>query len=104
MKKEQTMSEAFEKIHAAMEEALAIARGEVSGGIVHIRSASSVDVKAIRTRLGMTQAEFARNFGFSTATLRHWERGDRTPQGAARVLLGVIAQNPHVVMESLTHA
>ena len=31
------------------------------------------------TKIGMTQEQFAARFGFSTATLRHWERGDRTP-------------------------
>ncbi|MDP1535173.1 MAG: helix-turn-helix domain-containing protein [Rubrivivax sp.] len=29
----------------------------------------------------MTQEQFAARFGFSVATLRHWERGDRSPHG-----------------------
>jgi putative transcriptional regulator len=98
-KKEQTMPEETEKIHPATEKNLAVAR--VADGAARVRPALPVDARAIRTRLGMTQAEFARSFGFSMATLRHWERGDRIPQGAARVLLGVIAQNPQAVMESL---
>jgi putative transcriptional regulator len=36
-----------------------------------------LDVRAIRTRLGMTQQEFAMRFGFSINTLRHWEQGLR---------------------------
>ena len=31
-----------------------------------------------RASVGMTQEQFAARFGFSTATLRHWERGDRS--------------------------
>ena len=60
-----------------------------------------VDVKALRSKVGMTQAQFASRFGFSTATLRHWERGDRAPQGPALVLLQVISHNPNAVIEAL---
>ncbi len=38
-----------------------------------------VDVAALRKRMHMTQKQFCRRFGFSLATLRHWERGDRRP-------------------------
>jgi len=31
----------------------------------------------------LTQEQFAACFGFSAATLRHWERGDRSPHGSA---------------------
>jgi putative transcriptional regulator len=49
----------------------------------------------------MTQEQFAKNFGFSTATLRHWERGDRMPHGPALVLLNVISHNPSAVINAL---
>jgi putative transcriptional regulator len=49
----------------------------------------------------MTQEQFAASFGFSAATLRHWERGDRSPHGPALVLLNVIEHNPQVVIEAL---
>lgn len=49
----------------------------------------------------MTQKQFAARFGFSTATLRHWARGDRAPHGPALVLLNVIARNPNAVIEAL---
>jgi transcriptional regulator with XRE-family HTH domain len=61
-----------------------------------------VDVKALRAKVGMTQEQFAARFGFSTATLRHWERGDRTPHGPALVLLNVIERNPAAVIEALS--
>jgi len=61
-----------------------------------------VDVKAVRAKIGMTQEQFAAMFGFSTSTLRHWERGDRTPQGPALVLLNVIEKNPSAVINALS--
>ncbi|WP_232299311.1 helix-turn-helix domain-containing protein [Azoarcus sp. CIB] len=33
----------------------------------------------------MTQEQFAARIGFSVATVRHWERGARRPQGPALV-------------------
>lgn len=45
-------------------------------------------------RLGLTQEQFAARFGFSVATLRHWERGDRTPHDPALVLLNLIDREP----------
>ena len=53
-----------------------------------------VDVKAIRNRLGMTQARFSDTFGFSLDAIKHWERGRRTPEAPARTLLTVIDKNP----------
>jgi putative transcriptional regulator len=36
------------------------------------------------------------------ATLRHWERGDRRPQGPALVLLNLIEREPQAVMRALS--
>ena len=55
-------------------------------------------VKNIRAKIGMTQNEFASTFGISVSTLRHWERGDRTPHGPVLVLLNVVAKEPQAVL------
>ena len=60
-------------------------------------------MKAVLAKTGLTQEEFAARFGFSTATLRHWERGDRTPRGPSLVLLNVIERNPKAVLNALSH-
>ena len=60
-----------------------------------------LDGKALRDKVGMTQEQFAARFSFSTATLRHWERGDREPHGPALVLLNVIDHNPRAVIDAL---
>jgi putative transcriptional regulator len=89
---------AFDKIMVGLEDALAYAKGDKSRGIEHVPGA---DVRAARKRLGMTQKDFARNFGVSIETLRNWEQGRRRPEGPARVLLTIIDRNPQAVLEAL---
>ena len=60
-----------------------------------------LDVRALRLRLRMSQALFSLRFGFSLPALRHWERGERWPSGAALALLKVIANNPRAVLTAL---
>ena len=60
-----------------------------------------VDVARLRKRLGRTQTQFARRFGFSVATLRHWEYGKRSPAGPALVLLNLIERNPRAALSAL---
>ncbi|SLM29762.1 Transcriptional regulator, XRE family [Desulfamplus magnetovallimortis] len=93
------MSNAFKSIEQGLYEAINYAEGKLKGTIVH--ELSPVDVKTIRENVGMTQNEFALAFGISIGTLRHWERGDRTPQGPARVLLNVVAKEPQAVLRAL---
>jgi len=59
------------------------------------------DVKGIRERLALTQAEFALMIGVSVATLRNWEQGRRSPEGPARALLKVASENPEAVVSAL---
>jgi DNA-binding XRE family transcriptional regulator len=59
------------------------------------------DVRALRRRMNMTQKQFCRRFGFCLATLRHWERGDRKPNGTALILLNVVRHNPRAVVAAV---
>jgi len=52
-----------------------------------------------RTRVGLSQEEFARLLGVSMRTLKDWERGRRTPTGAARTLIRVALHNPEVLRD-----
>jgi putative transcriptional regulator len=52
----------------------------------------------------LSQARFARRFGFSPSAVREWEQGRRQPEAAARVLLLVIASRPEIVDEVLAAA
>ena len=94
------MTQAFQSIKQGLNEAISHARGYKRGVMVH--QPQEVDVPGLRTRLGLTQEQFAARFGFSVATLRHWERGDRSPNGAALVLLNVIDKDPRAVMRALS--
>ena len=76
------------------------AKGTQAG--VKLWRPAPVDVAAARGRLGFTQAQFAARFGVSVATLRHWEHGDRNPQGPALVLLNLIDRNPARLLRALS--
>ncbi len=93
------MSNAYKSIKKGLDEAIEYARGNKSKAIVH--EFTPLDVKNIRSDIGMSQSEFASAFGISVSTLRHWERGDRTPRGPALVLLNVVAKEPKAVLKAL---
>ena len=93
------MSTSFDSIKRGLLEAIEHAEGRAPQTRIH--RPQPVDVRALRSKVGMTQEQFASRFGFSTATLRHWERGDRVPHGPALVLLNVIKHNPNAVIEAL---
>ena len=60
-----------------------------------------IDVKAIRKRAKMSQAEFSRVYGISKRALQEWEQGGRQPDSAARAYLTVIAKEPAIVRKAL---
>ncbi|VAW49531.1 Antitoxin to RelE-like translational repressor toxin [hydrothermal vent metagenome] len=93
------MSSIFDSIKQGLTEAVDFSEGNIKYATVH--NFDSIDVKAIRSNVHMTQAEFASTFRISLGTLRHWERGDRTPRGPALVLLTVLSKNPGAVIQAL---
>ena len=94
------MSSAFASIKQGLDEAIEYSSGRVGKAIVH--EFGPVEVKKIRSKLGMSQNEFALAFGISVSTLRHWERGDRAPHGPALVLLNVVSKEPQAVLKALS--
>ena len=60
-----------------------------------------IDVKAIRKRVKMSQAEFSNAFGISKRALQEWEQGGRQPDSAARAYLTVIGKEPAMVQRAL---
>ena len=95
------MNSAFDSIKQGLEEAVEFSKGNKGKAVVH--EFSPVDVKNLRAKIGMSQNEFASAFGISVSTLRHWERGDRTPHGPALVLLNVVAKEPKAVLKALSN-
>lgn len=92
---------------AGMENALAHARSRKRAAretVVRVRIPESINVAALRRRLGMSQAAFAARFGFSVKNIQNWEQGSRQPEGSARAYLLVIGRNPKAVQEALAKA
>ena len=96
------MSELGEHLIEGMKNALAYAKGQpVAGTRTTVIEVPTVDVRALRHRLDMTQKVFAQTFGFSLSSVRNWEQGTRRPEKAARILLTVIDRHPGIVRETL---
>ena len=56
-------------------------------------------VAGTRSKLRLTQNQFAELLGISVKTLHNWEPGRRRPTGAARVLLRVASRHPKLVLK-----
>lgn len=52
-----------------------------------------------RSKVGLSQEEFARLLGVSPRTLQDWEQGRREPTGAAKTLLRVAYSHPEVLLK-----
>ena len=52
-----------------------------------------------RSRVGLSQRDFARLLGVSARTLQDWEQGRREPTGAAKTLLRLAVSHPEVLLE-----
>jgi putative transcriptional regulator len=88
------MSKVADSIRRGLEEAVAYARGAAKESDYRVHVPARIDVRTIRTKLGMTQEECAGRFGFSVNTLRHWEQGKHQPEGPMRAYLLVIDRAP----------
>ena len=90
----------FAELEASLKEGMAIIRGEAQPSRVF--EYATVDVKAIREELRLTQRQFAALIGISVRTLQNWEQGRRKPDGPAKVLLMVAANNPQAVLDTVS--
>lgn len=89
------------RIIEGLEQSIAWARGVNADVRVTLGRTPEVDVRAVRTKMGLSQAQFATKFGFPPATLRNWEQGRSRPDAPTRVLLAVIAKHPEAVEDVL---
>jgi putative transcriptional regulator len=90
----------FEKLTASVKQAGKIKHGTLKPSRLFVFKPA--DIKAIREKLGKSQSEFALMIGVSVSTLQNWEQGRRQPEGPARALLKVAAENPEAVVEALS--
>jgi putative transcriptional regulator len=94
------MSKAYQSIKQGILEAIDYASGKPIAAVVH--QPRTLDIKSLRQQIGMNQIEFAATLGITVNTLRHWERGDRTPRGSALVLLKAVANDSKAVLKALS--
>src|SRR5437763_13655070 len=92
------------RIIEGLEQAIAWTRGKNENVRVTLLRVPKVDVREVRTKMGLSQAQFATKFGFPPATLRNWEQGRSRPDTPTRVLLAVIAKYPEAVEDVLRKA
>ncbi len=90
-----------ERIIEGLEQAEAWTRGQNDRVRVTLVQVPDVDVRDVRQRMGLSQAQFATKFGFPPATLRNWEQGRARPDAPTRVLLAVIDKHPEAVEDVL---
>ena len=96
------MSSFGQDLIAAMEEAVAHARGGCEVARVH--TIDVPDVRVIREALGMSQQAFASAYRIPLATLKGWEQGRRHPDATASAYLSVIARLPQQARDVLRAA
>ena len=53
---------------------------------------NGLDIKKIRTDLGLTQVEFAKRLGISMRTVQNWESGGAIPESKREILRGLMPQ------------
>ena len=88
-------------LEASAREILAHVKGDTKLPTRRIVLPDEVDVKRIRSKAGMSQAEFARAFCINPRTLQEWEQGRRKPDATTRAYLAVIAKNRKAVLDAL---
>ena len=54
-------------------------------------------IREIREENGLSQSKFSELLGVGLGTIKHWERGDREPSGAARTLLYLISEDKNAI-------
>lgn len=67
-----------------------------------VQPIQTIDIKAIRLRLHLSQDAFAHYFGVSVRTIQEWEQHRREPTATARNFLKVIEREPRAVLRALT--
>ena len=64
----------------------------------------AIAIKALRSKIGLSQSQFAALLQVNVGTLRNWERGLREPSGPAKALLMAISRDPTHVQKALAAA
>ncbi|MCG9708687.1 helix-turn-helix domain-containing protein [Pseudoalteromonas sp. Isolate3] len=91
----------FDELKASLQEAVEIKKQKVAPA--RSTQFDIADVKAIRMKLNVSQAEFAKALGTSADTIKSWETKRRNPTGLAAKVLATIQDNPNIYFEIAAH-
>ncbi len=98
------MNTLLEQLREGRKDIKAYLRGDGSRvTVTAVAIPDDVDVKAIREAQGLSQAEFAKAYGFKVSAVKSWERtkSRRKPDPAARMYLTVIDREPAAVPRAI---
>lgn len=91
----------FNELKSSLEEAVEIEqRNRPAHKVTRYEIA---DVKAIRSRLNVSQVDFAQALGTSLDTIKSWESKRRNPTGLAAKVLETINEDPEVYFKIAAH-
>lgn len=102
-----------QQIVAALGEAVAFERGELSAPVHRVRvtarratiapapSYTRERIANLREQLRLSQPVFAMALNVSADTVKAWEQGKRAPDGAAARLLQMAEEHPQWILDSL---
>ncbi len=71
----------------------------IEGKPARVHTPEQILVRSARSKLGLTQPEFAALIDTPIGTIRDWEQGRFKPPGAIQCLLRIALKHPDVVKE-----
>jgi putative transcriptional regulator len=69
-----------------------------AGKFVRSTVVTPTDALQARSRMALSQAQFAKLLGVSVRTLQEWEQGRKKPTGAAQMLLRIAVRSPEALL------
>jgi len=89
----------FEKLMESVQHADQIISGAAEPS--RVMEVPAFRVKRVRTKLDLTQTQFAKLVHVEVSTIRNWEQGRRQPEGPALALLTALENDPDHVIAAL---
>jgi putative transcriptional regulator len=105
MKSTKTRKPLFERLQQGLTEGIQQARGELTLRTTVLPNdppeITPAELTALRVKIEMSQAVFARVLSVSPKTVQSWEQGTRKPSASSRRLIQVIHHNPGLVFQAV---
>ena len=91
--------ELFSELLKSMQEMDQVIQGDLASGQVF--QFTGPEVKQIRKKTGLNQAQFAKLIFISRRTLENWEQGRTKPSGPSKALLRILYADPEHALRAL---